>query len=47
LLVTALGCTKHLLRLDVPGDGVFRETVGVAAPTPEKLFCALIPVFSK
>jgi hypothetical protein len=40
------GCTKHLLRVDVPGDGVFRETAVSADTAPEKLCCTLIPVFS-
>jgi hypothetical protein len=43
----SLSCTKHLLRVNVSVDNVPRETVALASTTPEKLFCALIPVLSK
>jgi hypothetical protein len=46
LLVTASGCTKHLLRVDVLVF-VDRRTAVPADPAPEKLFCALLLVFSK
>ncbi len=45
LLVTAWGCTKHLLRVDVLVFAV-RRTVASVKATPEKRFCALMPVFS-
>ena len=41
-----VSCTKHLLRVDVLAF-FRRRTVVPAGTTPEKLFCALVPVFSK
>jgi hypothetical protein len=43
----SLSCTKHLLRIDVSVEHVPRETVAPAGATSEKLFCTLVPVFSK
>ena len=41
----SLSCTKHLLRVDVLVFAV-RRTVASVKATPEKRFCALMPVFS-
>ncbi len=45
VLVTAGGCTTHLLRVDVLVFAVRRTGASVKA-TPEKRCCALMPVFS-
>jgi hypothetical protein len=42
-----MGCTKHFLRVDVLGEGFSCETAAPTGATPEKLFCALVPVLSK
>jgi hypothetical protein len=47
VLVTAGGCTTHLLKVEIAVEYVPQETVAPARATPEKLFCALVPVFSK